>query len=741
MTLATIDLVAMADLIRRMTDAAGALEATGRRIKSTSSGILASAQEAAVITQTADWATQQLPGLRRRLSLAQQIENQSINLGRHYQGNRGSVRIDESLLSTLTPDQARALGKDIATKINADPGHLSPELVAVLAKNQSDPYFALGFAGTTDLKQLSWALRFASRERESILTEHGKKSPELAAWTRQYTTLVSALGTTLATATRDVEGVGLPAGFAEKYADAITEGKSQSSTPSEVMYGQGQSLSMLLRYGRFSTRFLDTVSSKVYDYEYAHKDNPVWAPRSFWEPNRVFAGAYQPDGRIMPDVMANVLESLSRNPEAAQNFFDVSNPHAATTDIEVNGQKVAVNSRLKYLIQDRAWPDFPDKYPDLPGTWPGDAGDALGNALQSATTTWRDRTPEGRTSATIASQTFALIGDHIGQGKVVGSYKGYNDHQGWKPGTAMRDSLARMLASYSPDLIRVAGLGNGVKDKQSAGWLAEAPTGFPPGGPFGAAVSPAALGHIIGILAEDPNHLKVVAAGVGAAGQLMYSYAFAKDLKGDPHVPVDMINGVGKSPAVFGVATQLSSTMGFLIMNGIKGKKSDEDFDKVRAQNVSNAIGLALKLPFIPMPTGKWTGLILDQVTDASLAAIANAPSNQPTADYESEKSAILENLKELAVSNMLRAGYFDQKYYDLANGPRPGRRLPPPSNAFVLGPDGKPVSPPAFDFASAGFHDWYTRSGMGPSDWVQNSVVDPYGTVLTLLSAHGGAQ
>ncbi|MFB6723026.1 hypothetical protein ACFCV3_22800 [Kribbella sp. NPDC056345] len=717
MTIASIDLVILNDLIRRMTDAAGALMSSAGQIKRTSTGVLGGASETATINQVAGWVNDQLPGLRRRLALAQQIENQAITFGQRAAGQRGIVKIDESLLSTLPPDQARALGADAAKQLNGAPGKLSPELIAVLAKNQNDPYFALGFAGNADLKQVSWALRLASRDRERIIAESGPKSPELEQWKVHYTSLVTALGTTLGTATRDLDGVGLPPGFAEKYADAITEGKTRSSTPSDIAHGQGQSLSMLLRYGRFSTRFLDTVSTKVYDYEYAHKDDPVWEPRTYWEPYHSFAGAYQPDGKAMPDALANILEALSHNPQAAQNFFDVTNPHAATTTVEINGEKLTVNNRLKYLLQDR--------------TWHYDNGDALGNALQTATTTWRDRTDNGRTSATIASQSFALIGQNVGKGKDGGWFMGLDEHQGWKPGTAMRDSLAHMLASYGPDLIYVLG-GRPRVTSFPSGWTQDGYAGlppatvFPPDGPLGARMDRELVSKLLHVVGEDESNVKIVSAGVMAAGQLLYAHAFAEGLKKDPQNAVRLLTADQKAPDANGAGTRLAKTMSLLMNAAYEGGKEQADFEKRKAQAVSDALGLALKMPVVPAPKGPWTGLLLDVLKSAALKEVAKVP-DRPSGEDRPLADVVQTRLEDLTMASLLAAGYFAPGVYAAANSPgAPKKYVPPSPAAFKAGPDGKPVEPLQFDIESDAYKDWID-SGQAPTDWTGLVVVGPY--------------
>ena len=711
MVISSIGLSAMADLIQKMTEASKTLTSSAASIKSSSTHVWGTASDAQKITQAAGWANDQIPGLRRRLALAQQIEAQT-------KGPQSKIDIDEALLSTIPPEQAKVDGAAAARKLKESNGKLDPALIAQITKYQNDPYFAAGFAKNMTPTELADALLKASRERENI----GRKqtstlAKDMAAWKVNYNGLVSAMGTTMATATRNTGDLALPADFAKKYADAITEGGTKPGDGEPVKYGQASALSLLLRYGQYSTPFLDTVSSTVYDYEQEHgKDGPVWEPRSYYEPNHTFGGVYMPDGGIMADPLANIMEGLSHNPQAAQNFFDVNNPNAKTSEVEINGKKFQVNDRMKYLLQDRTW-----KY---------DNADGLGNALQSATTTWRDRSENGKTSAIIAGQTFALLGQKAGQGQKGGDWwaLGLNSHQGWKPGSGMRDSLADIIASYSPDLIRVTGTETPSSDPLGGSWTAEAGDSFPPGGPFGAVMDAGLMQKLLGVVGEDQKNLTIISTGVLAAGQLMFSHNLAKALEKDPNAAVNLIKAGDKSPVLNGAANQLANTLGFAMTWGYQGDKSDQEFQKARAEAVSKALGVALKLPIIPTPQGEWTGLLLDNAKDKALEAIGKGPKQNAMDIYNSAAGDGQDSLRKLALNSLLANGYLDPKYYQAANTPdAPNKFVPPPPGAFLKGPDGKPLVPPQFDFASKAYLDWGERGGQAPMDWVQATMIDTY--------------
>jgi anti-sigma factor ChrR (cupin superfamily) len=139
MVISSIDLRAMAALVQSMTTAAKTLEDSARSMKSTSEHVFGSASETQKISATAGWVRDQIPGLRRRLALAQQIEAQA-------RGFQPTVQIDETRLSSVPPDVAIAQGAAAAKKVKESGADLDPALIAQIAENQSDPYFAAGFA-------------------------------------------------------------------------------------------------------------------------------------------------------------------------------------------------------------------------------------------------------------------------------------------------------------------------------------------------------------------------------------------------------------------------------------------------------------------------------------------------------------------------------------------------------------------------------------------------------------------
>lgn len=138
------------------------------------------------------------------------------------------------------------------------------------------------------------------------------------------------------------------------------------------------------------------------------------------------------------------------------------------------GQKVQVGERLRYLLQERTWAER-----DHSGE-----GDGLGKALRAATIAFRNRDASGMTSASIASQTIALVGSKTNEGS-DGGWFGIGKDDSWKMYTGMRDEIADIVADYAPDLFREYSDAQGAEDTLGPPWsLRDNPADLP-GGPYG----------------------------------------------------------------------------------------------------------------------------------------------------------------------------------------------------------------------------------------------------------------
>lgn len=698
MVMSGIDLAAMADLVNQMTTAAKTLESSAGSIRGSSKHVWGQALEAQKIDDAAAWVNEQIPGLRRRLALAQQIEAQTPGL-------QPTVQIDEAHISTVAPDVAAGQGADAAKQLKDADGKPSPELVALILKNQNDPYFAAGFAQNASPEALSKVLLDMSRRRDTITrNQYGGTAAELKAWQKQYDELLAGIGGTIGTATRNTGDLAMPAGYAKQWADTITAGPTQpGGEGGPIKYGQAAAAALVLRYGTYSTAFLDTVSTQVYNYEREQgKNGPVWAPRSH-NTSGVYIGPYGPDGSPQSDPLANIMHALSRNPQAAQNFFDVGNPNAKNAKDPLNGRPV--NDRLKYLIQDRTW-----KY---------DNGDGLGNALNAATTTFRDDGRQGEISASIAAQTFALIGDKT------------KSDPGWKMWTGMRDSVAGMVAQYMPDVFRVKTATDMKADPSGGAWTVNRDhPNLPPGQPIGAALDPTQLELILGTLGENQSDIMIVTTGVMATQQLSLRYGLKLSMDENPKSAMLLIKG-DNVPRIDSAAIHGSAVLGWVVDKAYLGEKNHEEAQKKRAELFSKTLGIATSLPILQLPksVGEWTKFVYDQTKTHTLAEIAKGPKPDAAKVYGSVDEQMQAGMRESTLNLMLQAGYFDPAHYDAANMENGKSYVPPPPNALIghAGPDGKwvPDQPPQFNFDDQVFRDW--AGTYGGTSWLELHVYGPY--------------
>lgn len=233
-----------------------------------------------------------------------------------------------------------------------------------------------------------------------------------------YNQYVTGLGNALGAASRGQSG--LPSGYDQQIIDlldSVPAGTARSNDERPV------ALSQVLAHGVYDTDFTTTIVGSVIDY---------------WQINRAATagktrvaiatgdGGYTWGQR--DDPLPGLMTMLANNPAAAQQVF-ANTPTwngAPGSTATVDNQPIFVSPRLAWLTS-RPW-----------NPKSSDDGVSLGQALETATTTWRDAETTGQTSARIASQLFALTG------------------QNRQAAAALPDPLkiavAVILANYMPDV-------------------------------------------------------------------------------------------------------------------------------------------------------------------------------------------------------------------------------------------------------------------------------------------------
>jgi hypothetical protein len=682
---ATIDLEAMQSLVDAMNGAAADLRGARSDLSGILSGVSLDTSPPQPLETVASWVDGQVPGLRRRLALAQAIAHSNPN----FHGE--SVRIDENDLSKLPPSEAALKGAAAAAALRDAAGNPDPKLIAEITANQNDPYYAAAFAKALSPEELATIVKDASASCPGGAGATALGAPGFDEWSKRYKAELAALGTTLGTATRNTSpDLALPSDYAQKWVDQFTADIEQDGdTIRDSNQGNALALSYLLKYGTYSTPFLDKVATDAYDYERDHDDSPVWAPKTGADYGFPADPDWDRQGPANLDVLSNIMRGLSHNPDAAQHFFT----QGGDEKVEINGHDVEINSRLKYLLQDRTWSR--DRM--------SDEGDGLGDALRAASTTFRNRLESGETSATIASQTIALLGDKTGDGAHGGHWYlfGGGSSAGWKMPTALRSDVADILASYVPDLFREYHNSDRPSDSVPP-WYQTSNSQGVEGDPFGMSLNHDDLSKVIQTLGEDSANIDKISTSVLAYNQYQLGHLFAGI--SDPETKVAILEGKDWPP--------LTATMQMgpdvlrnLFSDAYTGDDRQEKIDKANKDALNKFIDLAGSLPVVNITNkaGSWAfsaikGQVLDQLKkgpDATASKLWTDEANKET-------QALTHNFQNA----MLQNGFYDPEVIKLIQdrATDDGGYTGPPKDALRYDDHGNVVG---FNFQSSAYDDW----------------------------------
>jgi hypothetical protein len=683
---ATIDLEAMQSLVTTMNTAAADLRAAKSDLTGILSGVSLDTSPPYPLETAASWVEAQVPGLRRRLALAQAIA--ASKPGFHG----GAVQIDEKDLSQLSPAQAQQKAAATAQALKNAAGMPDPALVAEIAANQNDPYYAAAFAKALSPEELATIVKNASASWEGGFPGPlAKGAPGFDDWTKHYKDALAAIGTTLGTATRNTApDLALPPDYAQKWVDQFTADIEQhGDTLRDSNQGNALGLSYLLKFGTYSTPFLDKLATDSYNYERSHDDDPVWAPKTGGDYGFPVDPFWDRESVANLDVMTNLMTGLSHNAEAAQHFFS----QGGDDKVKINGHDVEVNARLHYLLQDRTW--SPSDY--------SDDGDALGDALRAATMVYRNRLATGETSATIASQTIALLGDKTGDGAHGGHWYmlGGGASAGWKMPPALRSDVADILASYVPDLYREYR----GSDRPSDGmppWFQSINSQGIEGEPFGMSLDHAGLSKIMQTLGEDSANIDKISTSVLAYNQYQLDHLFAGI--DDPQTKVNILLGQDWPPLTAAMSTG-PDVLHNLLGDAFTGDDAKEQIDKANKEALDKFIDLAGSLPVVNITNkaGSWAfdavkGQVLDQLKKGPDASASKLWTNEANKQTE----ALTHNFQNV----MLQNGFYDPEVIKLIQGQatRDGGYTAPPPGALRYDDQGKVVG---FNFQSTEYDDW----------------------------------
>lgn len=649
----TISAAGMSDVVRGLEQGIETLRGAQSSLRATLDRFDLDTSRTATIGLSVDWALTELPGVRRRLALAQMLE------GSDPTWPAGTTVFDESRVSTVDPAVALRDGQAAAAALREGRGKPDDALLAKLEAYQNDPYFASGFASGLSPSELADVVSQLSSKRapaDGFLDAAGLA--ERNAW---YGRVLSGMSATLGTATRATGDLALPAGYTQSWVTEITAEVNGAQSPDgtgRVDHANAQG-ALLGSGGSFSLAFLGTVSEQVYDYERAFKQDhrgEVWQPRS-GDPSTMFVVA-DANGQIVRDPMPGIMAALGKNPAAAQDFFS----GGANVTVKIAGVDQVVSDRLAYLVQDRSWASDPTK------------GAGLGSALEAATTARRNQDGTGRISAELASQTFALIGDKTGR-------------DGWKMPDGMRLGVANMLASYGADVYRARM--SGGDDLGVQGWsMLGSGSLFPDDMPYGATTNAALVVKIIGTLGEDQGSFTPFMAGMFRASNLAMDTGLKRATVNlaETNAGTQFLDGVPLQDASASI-TNSATVIGWALNTGYGGDKADEAAQKKRMETVADALSLVSSLPFVPEIKPAWLKWGLDQAKERTLAEIKeSAPSDAGTtyADLDSRaKNSLRDNVANLLLQN----GYLSDEA--IAGSKKNTGFAPYPAKAVTTSPSG----------------------------------------------------
>jgi hypothetical protein len=708
MAMAAIDLEAMESLVTTMGTAASDLRGVKSDLAGILGGVSLDTSPPQPLETAASWVESQVPGLRRRLALAQAIAASTP----HFKAG-DAVPIDESKLSTLTPAEAMKIGTEAANRIN-DGGEDGPdsELAKWLEQYANDPYFASALAKGSSPTAIADYLRDAGYDLGSTRSAGMSDSEsEFQSKLGDYKLTVAGLSTALSTATRsEAPDLALPSSYADDWADAITD--------DQHINGEAAILGNLMKDGAWGTRFLDTVAVKVYDYEtndMADNDQH-WAdrtPDSSWY-------AYDKDGNYLQvhDPLAGVMGALGHNPEASQHFFT----QGGDETVSIHDEDVTVNSRLQYLTQDRTWSD--SRF--------SDEGDGLGKALRAATTVFRNREATGESSATIASQTIALVGSKTHEGK-SGGFLGIGQDDGWKMYSGMRDEMADIVADYAPDLYREYSDTQGAPDDFGT-WFTEDNPQDLPGGPYGLSFNRDDMKNILQTLGEDPENIDKISVSTLAFNRVKMNYALSQIT--DPELKWKILKGEDVpeyvNPSLVG-----PSVLGALLKDAYDGKKDEEDLAEAKAEALQSWLDVAGSLPALKIPgaglKAAYAEWGVDALKGAALDQMGKTPKDADSLygdrDVENEEA-----LRRDTMNMLLQNGFFEDDVIEIGSDDLGGKGVyGPPAGALRYDDQGNVAG---FDYSSDDYANWVSATsggdnppwyGLAPGVKLPAQVIDTY--------------
>ncbi|WP_433541459.1 hypothetical protein ACQP10_13470 [Streptosporangium sandarakinum] len=480
-----------------------------------------------VLRETRSWIETSRPDLRRR---SETIRKEQTGWGASPGGvPAGPVAFDEALYGKAARDpDVYAATTRLAEAARS--GEIDGKTLAELEKRTGDATFAaalMNALGATRFRKLMTDTVGPGREND-----------------KQAKRLQTALGRTLGTA-------GSKLGKA--WYDELTSDLDPAGKAGYTDWKRGYATVLALKHGTFGSAFLLTIAKRI--------------------------DACDRQAPLHPNVMADLMGALGRDPAAAQDFF-ASDPSA-----------------LKHYLTERSL---------------GDGGEALGKALEAATLTFRDhdgspdKPSRGYLSAKLASEFVHLEAERIANG----------GDSFVKP-----VSTGRILAGYIGDIDRVA---QKISDTVAPGVRGSDNPSVPGQDPWGAEFNKQELRQVMKEAFADPKAFApVVAAQTAFSGWLLDHGAAKMSSTGRNEILRSNAKQVG---AGFGIITDAA---------GLARIEEGKNLDEAQQHNMkllTAAVNTGLAFPqkrawpIVAGVIGAWTGLIEDSMKgDAETKARSEA--------------------------------------------------------------------------------------------------------------------
>lgn len=581
--------------------------------------------------------------------------------------------------------ESRRAGTAAAQQLLEQGVDASTELLELIQERQDDPAFAAGFARAASPEQLTELVGWFSTARRTEVTYGSGDPAALADLDARYDALLTAVSTTLGTATRGTGQLAPPEGYADAWERLLL-----TDMPPLTSGAAG----LLLRRGRFSTPFLDQVAEAVHAADAAQDGYPHWRMNAMGGGSS--QGAVGPHGEQAHDVLASVMHALGGNPQAAQHFLTAG----GTTTVTVDGVERTVQARLLELMR---------------GRLEDSRGEGLGQAVAAAAGDVRGTSAQGRLTAELAAQAVALAAQ---TDLAEGDREALDE--------SLRPGLARVLGAHGDRLLLLP------QDVEGGGRAAQGWTLSPdtarsgPGAAVMANLDRPAVERLLGDLgAQDTEaEVTVVVAGVAAAGRDHVQEAMRSELRANEDAGALLLRG-DTLPTLGDASDTSSGALAWVVDRGFAGHSDQHEREQAQARAISQGLGALTSLPVSGVPAGAGWGLgqvvsqVQQQIEDVDWGA-----------DFSTLYEDTATGVERTFVADLFATGMVTEDSFVRANeaatldGSRSATTYaPPPPDAFVT-VDGQRLLDPT----SPAFLQWAEDQTDRPGE---EYVTTPYHTAF----------